>query len=174
MTLACCSSRDRETKIVKIDLGSGKGSVIHNFSVDFHPRALAQVHGTMLIVCVGLMDDKKSTEGIIEMFDIVKGTSVYRHSTHGRMCSIEAVKTRESLQTGSDMELFFIGTSKLDTDGLGDKKVLEYAYSNGRLIKVKDIPTQHKKSIFGIGALREDVILTVGLDGRVQQHIVNA
>lgn len=62
-----------------------------------------------LIIVVGLVDDVKSTEGIIEIFDVKAGRSIARKSEEARLCSVVSVPL---IGGGDNIEMVFIGTSK--------------------------------------------------------------
>ena len=46
------------------------------------------------MIVVGLVDDKESTDGGIEILDSKSGKSIYRKNEKGMLCSIEGVKLR--------------------------------------------------------------------------------
>lgn len=55
---------------------------------------------------------------------------------------------------------------------IGDKKVIEYVFRKGSLLKVKEIMTPHKKSIFGLAVLDERTLVSSGLDGKLMVHYI--
>ncbi len=86
--------------------------MVFKFKQKFHPRALVQMYGSKFIVAVGLVDDTKSLDGGIELFDTEKGKSVYDKTENSRLCSLATLKTKKDIMEGSDMEFIFAGTSE--------------------------------------------------------------
>mgnify|MGYP001582566945 CR=1 FL=1 len=78
-----------------------------------------------MLVSVGLVDDTKSMDGGIEIFDTMKGVSVINKTENCRLCAITTLKLREDIENDEDMEFIFAGTS--------EKKIIEYVFRKGNL-----------------------------------------
>ena len=97
------------------------------------------------IITVGLVDDIKSMDGCLEVFDLSTGKSLVFYTESCRLCSIATIRKDDDKNVGNDAEYLFVGTS--------EKKVIEYLFKGEKIIKMKEFETCHKKSIFGIAAL---------------------
>lgn len=93
---------------------------------------------------------------------MIKGTSIVEKTENCRLCALTTLKLQKDIDDGKDIEFIFAGTS--------EKKLIEYVFKDGSLIKVKEIDTSHKKSIFGIATLDEKTLISSGLDGKIMIH----
>mmetsp|Transcript_15147 Transcript_15147/g.14725 ORF Transcript_15147/g.14725 Transcript_15147/m.14725 type:complete len:130 (+) Transcript_15147:1626-2015(+) len=118
----------------------------------------------LLIVAVGMVDDKNSFDGCIEVFNVIHGQSVVIYTENARLCSIDCLKTDIDMIEKKDIEHLFIGTS--------DRKVIEFVYKDCEITKMRDIDTIHKKSIFGMVVINNKTILSASLDSKIMVHSI--
>lgn len=86
--------------------------MLHSFSQKFHPRSLCQLSDSSLLISVGLVDDVSSQDGGIEIFDCIRGQSVFDKVETCRLCAVTTLKKEADRLSGEDTEYVYVGTSK--------------------------------------------------------------
>jgi len=75
---------------------------------------------------------------------------------------VATLKLKDDIDDGNDVEYMFCGSS--------EKKIIQYKYSKGLIMKQAEIDCGHKKSIFGLAILDEGNFISSGLDGKLMTH----
>jgi len=161
IVLACCATKDKETKIISLNLEAKTHENLQRVRQDMHPRSIIQIFNSSIVLTVGLVDEEKPKGGCVDLIDVTQGEKA-SYLDKCRLCSVTSIKLIEDIQSGNDIEYIICGSS--------DKKIVEYIYKDASLSRVQEIETVHKKSIFGICTLNETTAVSIGLDGKAMAH----